>query len=92
VAQQLLPRADGEGRVAAVEILIANPAIRDCLKDPARVVEIRQMMAEDATRSGMQTFSQHIEELAAGGIISAETAKAVTGAPERKGKRKGSDN
>jgi twitching motility protein PilT len=92
VAQQLLPRADGDGRVAAVEILIANPAIRDCLKDPARVVEIRQMMAEDATKSGMQTFSQHIEELAAGGIISAETAKAVTGTPERKGKRKGPDN
>ena len=39
VAQQLLPRADGAGRVAAVEILIANAAIRDCLKDPARVVE-----------------------------------------------------
>ena len=37
VSQQLLPRADGVGRVAALEILIANPAIRECLKDPARV-------------------------------------------------------
>ena len=46
VAQQLLPRADGAGRVAAVEVLIANPAVRDCLKDPARVVELKNMMTE----------------------------------------------
>ena len=92
VAQQLLPRADGEGRVAAVEIMIANPAIRDCLKDPARVVELRQMMSEDATKSGMQTFAQHIEEMAADGTISAETARAVTGTVERKGKGKKGQN
>jgi twitching motility protein PilT len=89
VAQQLLPRADGAGRVAAVEVLIANPAIRDCLKDPARVVEIRDHMAEG--QSGMQTFQQHIEQLAEAGAISAETARAVSGGNERRGKgRKGS--
>jgi twitching motility protein PilT len=91
VSQQLLPRADGEGRVAAVEILIANSAIRDCLKDPARVVELRSLMAEGHGKSGMQTFQQHVEELSIGGLISAETAKAVGGIVERKGKgRKGS--
>jgi twitching motility protein PilT len=89
VAQQLLPRADGAGRVAAVEVLIANPAIRDCLKDPARVVEIRDHMA--GGQSGMQTFQQHIEQLAEAGAISAETARAVSGGNERRGKgRKGS--
>lgn len=90
VSQQLLPRADGAGRIAAVEILIANPAIRDCLKDPARVVELRGLMAEGHGKSGMQTFQQHVEELSIGGLISAETAKAVGGIVERKGKgRKG---
>jgi twitching motility protein PilT len=93
VAQQLLPRADGGGRVAAVEVLMVNPAVRDCLKDPARVVELRNMMADGYGKSGMQTFQQHIEELASSGIISAETARAVAGAtPDRKGKgRKGSE-
>ncbi len=93
VAQQLLPRADGAGRVAAVEILIANPAIRDCLKDPARVVELRNLMAEGYGKSGMQTFQQHVEELAGSGVISPETARAVNGAVgDRKGKsRKGAD-
>jgi twitching motility protein PilT len=87
VAQQLLPRADGAGRVAAVEVLIANPAIRDCLKDPARVVELRNHMSEGYGKSGMQTFQQHIEELASSGVISAETARAVSvPGEERKGK------
>ncbi len=91
VSQQLLPRADGAGRVAAMEILIANPAIRECLKDPARVVELRSLMAEGHGKSGMQTFQQHLEELVAAGSISAETAKAVSGGVERKNKgRKGS--
>jgi twitching motility protein PilT len=91
ISQQLLPRADGEGRVPVLEILIANPAIRECLKDPARVVELRALMAEGHAKSGMQTFQQHMEELVVAGSISAETAKAMTGSVERKGKgRKGS--
>ncbi|HEX7025277.1 MAG TPA: PilT/PilU family type 4a pilus ATPase [Gemmatimonadales bacterium] len=91
IAQQLLPRADGAGRVAAVEIMIANPAIRDCLKDPARVAEVRQLMADSHDKSGMQTFQQHLEELSSSGTITTETARAVSGAPERKGKgRRGS--
>ena len=84
VSQQLLPRADGEGRVAAVELLIANPAVRDCLKDPARVVELRGLMADGRESGGMQTFQQHVEELAGAGIISPETAKAVSGVSERR--------
>jgi len=91
VSQQLLPRADGAGRVAAMEILVANPAIRDCLKDPARVVELRSMMADGYGKGGMQTFQQHLEELVAAETISPETAKAVSGNVERKAKgRKGS--
>ncbi|HET9274702.1 MAG TPA: PilT/PilU family type 4a pilus ATPase [Gemmatimonadales bacterium] len=82
VSQQLLPRADGQGRVAAMEILVANPALRDCLKDPARIVEIRSLMTEGYGQSGMQTFPQHVQELADAGVISAETARAVVAAGE----------
>ena len=91
ISQQLLPRADGAGRVAAVELLIANPAVRDCLKDPARVVELRGLMADGRDSGGMQTFQQHVEELAGDGTISPETAKAVSGVSERRTKgRRGS--
>ncbi len=86
VSQQLLPRADGRGRVAAVELLVGTPAVRDCLKDPARIVEIRGLMADGFGKSGMQTFQQHVDELADAGLISPETARAVGGSapPERK--------
>jgi twitching motility protein PilT len=90
VAQQLLPRADGVGRVAAVEILIANSAVRDCLKDPNRLGELNDLMSEVRGKSGMQTFQQHVEELAAAGVISAETAKAVGAGERRRKSRKGS--
>jgi twitching motility protein PilT len=85
-SQQLLPRADGAGRVAAVELLISNPAVRDCLKDPARVVELRSLMADGRDEGGMQTYQQHLEELAGAGIISPETAKAVGGIADRRSK------
>jgi twitching motility protein PilT len=91
VSQQLLPRADGGGRVAAVEVLVGNPAVRDCLKDPARIVEIRSLMAEGYGKSGMQTFQQSVDELTESGLISAETARAVGGSgppPERREKER----
>ena len=86
VAQQLLPRTDGPGRVAALEILMGTPAVRDCLKDPGRLGELRGQMTEDRAKSGMQTFQQHVDELAAAGTISSETARAVGGTPERRSK------
>jgi twitching motility protein PilT len=88
VSQQLLPRSDGGGRVAAVEVLIASPAVRDCLKDPARIVEIRSVMADGYGKSGMQTFQQAVDELTESGSISAETARAMGGSapPERREK------
>ena len=90
VAQQLLPTADGSGRVPAVEIMVANQAVRDVLKDPSRLSELREIMAEGG-KGGMRTFRQHVDELAASGIISIETARAVGGL-ERKGRgRKGGE-
>ena len=76
LAQQLLPRKDDKGRVAAMEILVATPAIRECLKSAARLTELKKLMG-DAKDDGMQTFEQHLGELVAGGRLAPESAKAA---------------
>ena len=77
VSQQLLPAKDEKGRVAAVELLIATPAVRECLKDPTRMGELRKLMADGRKKLGTQTFEQHLAELTEAGTITAETAKAA---------------
>jgi len=90
VAQQLLPGAQG-GRVPALEVLIATPENRELLRNPAELGEIKDAIADGYPKSGMQTFEQHIAELAERGLIASETAKALGAVPERKGRsRKGS--
>jgi twitching motility protein PilT len=77
VAQQLLPRADGSGRVAAMEILSATPAARDVLRDPARAAELQKLMKAD---EGMQTLKQHLDELVKSGVVARETARVTAAA------------
>jgi twitching motility protein PilT len=77
ISQQLLPQKDEKGRVAAVEVLIATPAIRECLKDVARFRDLRRHMADGRKQLGTQTFEQHVDDLAAAGAITADTARAA---------------
>ena len=77
VAQQLLPRADGEGRVAAMEILSATPAVREILRDPARAAELQKLMKADGE---MQTLKQHLDALVKSGAVARDTAR-VTASP-----------
>jgi twitching motility protein PilT len=77
VSQQLLPQKDEKARVPAVEILIATAGIRECLKDQARVGELRKLMAEGRKTLGTQTFAQHAADLVEAGLITPETAKAA---------------
>jgi twitching motility protein PilT len=90
VAQQLLPGAEG-GRVPAVEVLIATPENRELLRDPSELGELKDEIADGYPKSGMQTFEQHIADLAERELITKDTAKALGAVPERKGRsRKGS--
>jgi twitching motility protein PilT len=77
VSQQLLPEKKDRGRVPAVELLIATPAIRDILKDGGRTADVRKQMAEGRKQHGSQTYQQHMEELVTGNLIAPETAKAA---------------
>jgi twitching motility protein PilT len=77
ISQQLLPLKDDKGRVAAVEILIATPAVRESLKDPSRVGQVKRIMADSRKELGTQTFDQHLEELLEADQITAETRKTA---------------
>lgn len=76
VSQRLLPRENGQGRVPAVEVMIVSAAIRDCIKEPQRIDEIRTFMEEGHAQYGMQTFDQHLTHLVNQGLVSYEVAKA----------------
>ena len=81
VSQRLLPRADGNGRAVAAEIMIATPAIRDMIADGTRIGEVRDYIAEGREQYGMQTFDQHLTDLVQSGEVTFETAIAAATNP-----------
>src|SRR5882672_8822100 len=74
VSQRLVPRADGKGRVAAVEVLVANSRIREMIEDKDRTKEITQAISQSFTTYGMQTFDQSLMGLFKQNLIAYEEA------------------
>jgi twitching motility protein PilU len=72
VSQRLIPKKDGKGRAAAVEILLNSPLISDMIFK-GEVHEIKGIMAK-SRELGMQTFDQHLFDLYESGDISYEDA------------------
>src|SRR5437588_6190110 len=62
ISQRLVVRADGKGRVPAVEVLVNNGRVRDRILDPAATESIVEVMAEGEFY-GMQTFDQALVKL-----------------------------
>ena len=81
VSQRLLPRADGHGRVAAVEILICTGTVRDLIRDAKRIAALRDYIRDARDQYGMQTFDQHLMELVADDVVTYETALAAATNP-----------
>lgn len=76
IAQTLLKRADGSGRVGAFEILVGTNAVRNLIREN-QIAQMYSMMQTGA-RYGMVTMEEAIQNLAEGGIISrAEARKAL---------------
>jgi twitching motility protein PilT len=81
VSQRLLPSRDGKGRVAAVEILIISPRIKELIaKNQLR--EIREEMEKSVSLHRMQSLEQSLIALIANKIINREDALMVTLMPE----------
>ena len=74
VAQRLLPRSDGSGRVAAFEILKVNARAHQCMETADLVgASLLQLMKEGAAE-GMQHFDGEIQKLVAAGVVDPATA------------------
>jgi twitching motility protein PilT len=74
VSQRLLPRADGKGRAAAVEVMISTPFIRDCIVDKEKTHLIHSAIASGTSQYGMQTFDQAIFSLYQQQLVTYEEA------------------
>jgi twitching motility protein PilT len=80
ISQTLLKTKDGTGRVAAHEIMLGTPAIRNLIRE----AKIAQMYSSIQTGSnvGMQTLDQNLTDLVRRNVISAATARAAAKTPE----------
>jgi twitching motility protein PilT len=74
ISQRLVPRADGRGRVPAIEIMINTGLVRDLIEDKDRTKEIPDAIAKSHLQWGMQTFDQSLMALFKGKLITYEEA------------------
>jgi twitching motility protein PilT len=80
VSQRLVKRADGSGRVAAMEIMINSPQIRELIQE-GKTSSIEKAMASSGDYYRMQTFNQSLAKLVNDRTISEAEAMAVSTSP-----------
>ena len=72
VSQQLLPNISGDGRVAALEVMVTTPGIQNLIRE-GKTHQIESAV-QTGNRYGMKTMDMAISELYKKGVISKETA------------------
>ena len=78
--QRLLPRADGTRRIAAFEVMVATPAVRNLIKE-GKTNQLRNVVATGAA-AGMRTLEADLRRLVQEGAISSAVAGRATLRPE----------
>ncbi|HZQ90704.1 MAG TPA: type IV pilus twitching motility protein PilT [Terriglobales bacterium] len=82
ISQRLVRRADGVGRVPAVEIMISTAYIRECIITPEKTRAIREAISAGVSQYGMQTFDQSLYDLFQQQLITYETALETASNPD----------
>lgn len=82
VSLRLLPMAEGQGRVPAVEIMRVTRTIQEAIRNAEKHGEIQHHISQGRDLYGMQTFDQHLAELFRTKMISFEVAKMAASNPE----------
>jgi twitching motility protein PilT len=81
ISQALLPRASGQGRVPALELMIPNAAIRNLIRED-KIHQIYSIMQIGQGKSGMQTMNQSLASLYLRRLITLEEAMGHSSEPE----------
>src|ERR671938_613135 len=76
VTQSLMPTADGQGRVAACEVLIPDDAVRNLIRQ-GKVEQVYSVM-QTSTSRGMQTLEQALAELVLRGVVTIDVARGAS--------------
>ncbi|MGH7369847.1 MAG: type IV pilus twitching motility protein PilT [Candidatus Methylomirabilaceae bacterium] len=74
ISMRLIPRADGNSRVPAVEVMVSTATIRECILDPDKTRKIPEVIAAGGSEYGMRTFDQSLLALHQSGLVSYEEA------------------
>lgn len=80
LSQQLLPRADRQGRVAAIEVMVATPAVRNLIRE-GKTHQLPTVIQTNL-KLGMQTMDKAIMDLVQKGLVSYEVAKDKLQSPD----------
>ncbi|PIT60255.1 type IV pilus twitching motility protein PilT [Snodgrassella alvi] len=81
ISQTLLKTKDGNGRVAAHEIMISTPAVRNLIREN-KIAQINSTL-QTGQKFGMQTLDQCLQQLLREGRISLETARSKAASPDQ---------
>ena len=82
VSQRLVVRADGKGRVPAVEVMMMTGLVRDSIREKAKTPQIPNVIASGQAQYGMQTFDQSLLGLYRDELITYETARDAATNPD----------
>jgi twitching motility protein PilT len=82
ISQRLVKRADGEGMVPAVEVLLSTALTRECIAIKEKTHELHDAIARGHATYGMQTFDQSLMALYRQGLITYEEAIAQATNPD----------
>jgi twitching motility protein PilT len=82
VSQRLVPRADGKGRVPAIEIMVSTARTRELIDEKEKTKQLREAIQQGFTAYGMQTFDQSLMGLFKRNLITFEEALRQSSNPD----------
>jgi twitching motility protein PilT len=82
VSQRLVPRADGKGRVPAVEVMVSTARVRELIDDKEKTKLLRDTIQNGYETYGMQTFDQSLMKLLNNDLITYDEALRQSSNPD----------
>jgi twitching motility protein PilT len=82
ISQRLVPKADGKGRVPAVEIMLASARVKECIDDKDKTKQLNDAISQGYVTYGMQTFDQSLMKLYSSKLITYEEAIRQSSNPD----------